>query len=95
MTKQGANNSQNPERVTMVVRATVIRDGTSGISLSIGGELVGEWADSRAKTLSLTDAHEVRVHGADDELLYLFSVPGKAISAEAMSDREVTVTFEM
>ena len=78
---------------TITVRATVIRDGTPGISLSLGGELVGEWTDSRARVLSLTDDYKVKIHGADGELLYLFSVPGKVVSGEEVSDREVTITF--
>jgi hypothetical protein len=78
----------------LTVRACVIRDGTPGISLSISGELIGEWTDSRAKTLSLTDDFKVAIHGANGEKLYLFSVPGKLLSCEQVSDTEVTITFE-
>ena len=85
----------NPTRNTLTVRATVIRDGTPGISLSLGGKLIGEWTDSRAQMLSLTDDYKVRIHQADGELLYLFSVPGKVVSAEEVSDREVVITFEI
>lgn len=80
---------------TVTVRATVIRDGTSGISLSLGGELIGEWTDSRARTLSLTDDYKVKIHGADGELLYIFSAPGKVVSGEEVSDGEVAITFEI
>jgi len=73
----------------------VIRDGTLGISLSLGGELIGEWSDSRARILSLTDDCKVRIHGADGELLHLFNVPGKVVSGEEVSDREVAITFEL
>ena len=45
--------------------------------------------------LSLTDDYKVRIHGADGELLYLFSVPGKVVSGEEVSDREVAITFEL
>ena len=90
-----SKNKSNPARTTLTVRAMVIRDGTPGISLSLGGELIGEWTDSRARMLSLTDDYKVRIHGADGELLYLFSVPGKAVSGEEVSDREVTITFEV
>ena len=79
----------------MTVRACVIRDGTTGISLSLGQELVGEWTDSRARVLSLTDDCRVAIHGADGEQLYLFSVPGKPLSGEQVSDTEVTITFEI
>jgi hypothetical protein len=84
-----------PTQTTLTVRATVIRDGTPGISLSLGGELIGEWTDSRARMVSLTDDYKVRIHGADGELLYLFSVPGKVVSAEKISDGEVVITFEI
>jgi len=67
----------------------------SGISLSLGEELIGEWTDSRARMLSLTEDYKVRIQGADGELLYLFSVPGKVVSGEEVSDREVAITFEL
>jgi len=95
MAEQESKNNQNPPRATLTVRAMVIRDGTPGISLSLGGEVIGEWTDSRARILSLTDDHKVRIYGADGELLYLFSVPGKVVSGEAVSDKEVAITFEI
>ncbi len=84
-----------PSRTTLIVRACVIRDGTPGISLSMGRDVIGEWTDSRAKTLSLTDDGKVAIHGVDGELLYLFSVPGRLLSCEQASDTEVTITFEL
>jgi hypothetical protein len=45
--------------------------------------------------LSLTEDCKVRIHGTDDKLLYLFSVPIKVVSGEAVSDREVAITFEL
>ena len=89
-----AEQKSNPTRTTLTVRACVIRDGTPGISLSMGRELIGEWTDSRAKTLSLTDDGKVVIHGADGEPLYLFSVPGRQLSCEQVSDTEVAITFE-
>ena len=94
MAGEQAKNGPNSTGTTLTVRACVIRDGTPGISLSMGGELIGEWADSRAKMLSLTDDCKVVIHGADGERLYLFSVPGKLLSCEQVSDTEVTITFE-
>ncbi len=91
----GSKHSHKPTRTTLTVGATVIRDGTLGISLSLGGELIGEWSDSRARILSLTDDCKVRIQGADGELLYLFSVPGKVVSGEEVSAREVAITFEL
>ena len=92
MAEQRSNHT--PTRASLTVRACVIRDGTPGISLSMGREVIGEWTDSRAKLLSLTDDWKVRIHGADGEPLYLFSVPGNPLSAEQVSDTQVTVTFE-
>ena len=69
---------------------------TSGeVLLNMGGELIGEWSDSRARMLSLTEDYKVRIHGADGELLYLFSAPGKVVAGEEVSDREVAITFEL
>lgn len=91
----GSKQSHKSTQTILTVRATVIRDGTPGISLSLGGELIGEWSDSRARMLSLTEDCKVRIHGTDDKLLYLFSVPIKVVSGEAVSDREVAITFEL
>ena len=90
-----SKHSHKSTRTALTVRATVIRDGTSGISLSLGGKLIGEWTDSRARTLSLTNDYTIKIHGADGELLYIFRVPGKVVSGEGVSDREVAVTFEI
>lgn len=93
--EQSPGESHNVRRATLTIRTMVIRDGTPGVSLSMGTELVGEWTDSRAKTLSLTDDYKARILGAGEEQLYLLSAPGKALSAEAVSDTEVAITFEM
>jgi len=95
MAEEQAKNKSNPTRTTLTVRACAIRDGTPGISLSMGREVIGEWTDSRAKTLSLTDDCKVAIQGADGEQLYLFSVPGKLLSGEQVSDTEVTINFEL
>jgi hypothetical protein len=73
----------------------MIRDGTSGISLSVGEKLLGEWTDSRAKGLLLTPDAKVAILGADGGQLYLFSVPGRILSGEQVSDTEVSVIFEL
>ena len=64
-------------------------------SISIGGKIIGEWTDSRAKHLFLTDDFKVTICRADGEKIYLFSVSGKALSADQLSDTEVTITFEI
>ena len=79
----------------LTVKQMVIRDGTPGISLSMGTELLGEWTDSRAKMLSVTDDYKIGIHGEDGELLYIFSVPGKLLSGEQVSNKEICITFEM
>jgi hypothetical protein len=94
MAEEQAKNEPNSTGTTLTVRACIIRDGTPGISLSMGGELIGEWADSRAKTLSLTDEGKVAIQGSAGEPLYLFSVPGRLLSCKQVSDTEVAITFE-
>ncbi|GAI13420.1 unnamed protein product [marine sediment metagenome] len=61
----------------------------------MGRDVIGEWTDSRAKTLSLTGDGKVVIQGADGERLYIFSVPGKLLSGEQVFDTEVTITFEL
>ena len=95
VTEQSASNSNAPRQATLTVTAMVIRDGTQGISLSMGTRLIGEWTDSRARTLALTDDYKVSILGAAGEHLYLLSAPGKALSGEAVSDTEIAITFEM
>ena len=95
MAESSTKESKEPIRDTLTARAMVIRDGTRGISLSMGSQLLGEWTDSRARLLSSTEDYKVRVHGADGELLYLLRAPGKAVSGEEVSDREVRITFEL
>ena len=95
MAELDPKNMMSPSRVSLTVRAGVIRDGTQGISLSIGGKVIGEWTDSRASTLSLTDDFKVSIRGFNGDHLYLFGVPGKTLTGDQDSDTEVTVTFEL
>jgi len=92
-TNSGANDKVR--QATLTVRTMVIRDGTPGISLSMGTQLLGEWTDSRAKTLSLTDDHKAKVHGDEGEQIYLLSAPGNVLSGEIVSETEVAITFEI
>ena len=93
--EESINSNHQPRQATLTVKAMVIRDGTPGISLSLGTQLLGEWTDSRAKGLSLTDDHKARILDTSGEQLYLLSTPGKALSGEIVSDTEVAITFEM
>jgi hypothetical protein len=88
-------NIKSLPRVSLTVRACVIRDGTQGISLCIGEDVIGEWTDSRATTLSLTDDLKVSIRGPNGNHLYMFGVPGKNLSGDQASETEVTVTFEL
>ena len=87
--------NHNLIRASLMVRACVIRDGTQGISLSMGERVIGEWTDNRVTRLSLTDDLKVAICGADGNRMYLFNVPGKTISGEQLSETEVVITFEM
>lgn len=82
-------------RGSLTVRVGVIRDGTQGISLSMGGNLIGEWTDSRARTLSLTNDFKVAICAENGDRLYHFTVPGKRLSGEQLSDAEVKIRFEL
>jgi len=80
---------------SLTVRVCSIRDGTQGISLSIGERVIGEWTDHRARGLLLTEDLKVAICGSDGEKIYLFSVPGKVLSGDQSSEGEVTLTFEI
>ncbi len=95
MADLGTRDNKNLLRGSMAVRVGVIRDGTQGISLSMGGKVIGEWTDSRARILSMTDDFRVEICGEDGARMYLFSVPGNTLSGEQLSETEVRVTFEM
>lgn len=82
-------------RASLKIRACVIRDGTQGISLSMGEKVLGEWTDNRVTRLLLTDDLKVAICGAEGDRIYLFSVPGKIISGEQLSETEVVIAFEM
>jgi hypothetical protein len=82
-------------RVDMSVQACVIRDGTQGISLSIGEHVIGQWTDSRAASVLLTEDLKVAVCGSTGDRLYLFRVPGEALAGRQVSDTEVLITFRI
>jgi len=81
--------------ITITVRVNVIRDGTQGISLSTGDSIIGEWTDSRAKSLMLTSEYDVSICGKDGKHRYFVILPGIALSAKQLSDTEATVTVSM
>ena len=95
MPMQETKDTTHRTRATLTVRACVIRDGTQGISLSMGENVIGEWTDNRVRKLLLTEDFKVAICGEDGNRIYLFSVPGKTISGEQLSETEVMITFEM
>jgi hypothetical protein len=79
---------------SMKIRVGTIRDGTQGVSLSMGGTLIGEWTDSRAGAIQLREDLKVAICRKNGEEIYLFSVPGNVLSGEQISENEVSITFE-
>jgi hypothetical protein len=86
---------RNPGPVTVTVRVTYIRDGTPGISLTIGEKIVGEWTDSRAESLVLTQDYRISIYGIRNRLLYNLVMPGTLLGGEQISDKEVAVTLQI
>jgi hypothetical protein len=82
-------------RVDLSVQACVIRDGTQGISLSIGEHVIGQWTDSRAASVLLTQDLQVAVCSPTGDQLYLFSVPGEPLSGRQISATQVLITFSI
>ena len=95
MAIQEKKDNTHRTRASLTVKACVIRDGTQGISLSMGENVIGEWTDNRVRRLLLTEDLKVAICGEDGNRIYLFSVPGKTISGEQLSENEVMITFEM
>lgn len=81
--------------LALTLRATTVRDGTPGISLAIGSEIIGEWIDSKANSLAMTTDRQVAVCGQRGNILYLVAVPGKAVGGKQFSDTEVTISTEL
>jgi hypothetical protein len=82
-------------QVTINTRSGYIRDGTPGISLTIGGEIVGEWTDSGAKSLSLDDDCNVVIYGGEGNARCLLIMPGRAVRGEELSETEVAITVQV
>jgi len=81
--------------IPVTVRVTTIRDGTQGISLSTGNSLMGEWTDSGARSLMLTSEYSISICGRDGKHRYFVTLPGIAVSAEQLSNTEVTIIVSM
>ena len=81
--------------LALTLRSTTTRDGTPGISLTIGGEIIGEWTDSKANSLALTADYQVAVCGQKGKILYLVAVPGEVTSGKRLSETEVTLSTHL
>jgi hypothetical protein len=79
--------------VSITVRVTAIRDGTQGISISFPDRLLGEWTDSGACSLAVTDEYSIRILGIDGDQRYLLTMPGETIGGEQLSDTEAVLVI--
>lgn len=81
--------------VSITVRVMTIRDGTCGISIAMPDRLVGEWADSGARSLAVTDEYGVRICGKDGVQRYLLTMPGTPLRGQQLSDTEATIVVRI
>ena len=81
--------------VDITVRVVAIRDGTQGISISMPDRVVGEWTDSGARSLTITDEHGISIRGTDGVQRYLLTMPGTPVRGEQHSDTEATIAMRI
>jgi hypothetical protein len=81
--------------VSITVKVMTIRDGTQGISIAMPDRLVGEWTDSGAKSLAITDENAIRICGRDGAQRYLLTMPGMPLRGQQLSDTEATVVISV
>ena len=79
--------------VSITVRVAAIRDGTQGISVAMPERLLGEWTDSGAGSLELTDEYNLIILGKDGVQRYLLSMPGTPIRGEQLSATEAVIVI--
>jgi len=79
--------------VSITVRVATIRDGTHGVSIAMPDRLVGEWTDSGAGSLVLTEDYNIRIFSKDGTHRYLLTMPGKPVRGEQVSDTEALVVI--
>jgi hypothetical protein len=82
-------------QVTLTVGASVIRDGTSGISLTMANDILGEWTDSKARSLELAQDYKVIVRKANGDALYALIAPERVVDGEQISDTQVSLILEL
>jgi|GEM_PF-895268 hypothetical protein len=76
---------------SITAKITAIRDGTHGISITMADRLLGEWPDSMAESLVLTDDLRVYVCGKLRDRRYLLTMPGLPLRGEQVSPTEVLI----
>ena len=81
--------------VSIMVRVMTIRDGTHGISLAMPNKLIGEWADSGAGSLTVTEEMAVQILSRDGSQRYLLSMPGTPVRVENVSEAEATIVVQL
>lgn len=81
--------------VTISVKVTMIRDGTHGISMCAPDKILGEWQDSGAVSLALTENYGVSICGKNGKHRYLLTLPGTPVKGELVSDTEALVTVRV
>ena len=81
--------------VTINVRVTAIRDGTYGISMAMPDRVIGEWTDSGAVSLAITDEYGISICGRDGAQRYLLTMPGVPFQGEQLSDTEATIVVHI
>ena len=81
--------------ISVTVRITTIRDGTHGISVSLPDKLIGEWTDSTAISLTITDDHYIGICSRDGSQRYLVTIPGTPFSSQQISDTEAIIATRM
>lgn len=81
--------------VNITVKVITIRDGTPGISLSMPDRLIGEWTDSGARSLTVTEQCSVNICNRDGTNRYLLTMPGTPVRSQQISDTEASIVVRM
>lgn len=81
--------------IPVTIRIKAIRDGTPGISLAIQDEVIGEWTDSKAMSLILTDKYGIGICDRHGSQRYMLALPGTPVHGEKLSDTEVSVVVRI
>lgn len=81
--------------ISITVKVTLIRDGTHGISMCAPDKILGEWQDSGAVSLAITDNNAVSIRGKDEKHRYLLTIPGDVIKGELVSATEAMLVVRM